>query len=380
MKTTDLTISSFILSLTLLASCSGGKQETVADPGGAPATEETVTITPEQASLIGIETGNPDLRVISNNIKASGMLDVPPQNLVTINAPLGGFVHETHLLQGTKVKKGEVVVTMRHPDYIQLQQDYLETRSQLEYLESDLKRQEELSHENISAQKTVQLARAEYGKTKARYLGLEAKLRMINLNGDEIAKSGIREAIGITSPITGYVTQVNVNTGLFVAPDQVMFKIVDNEHLHAELQVFEKDIMRVKIGQLIRIHLVNESAEREARVYLIGKEISPERTVRVHGHFDKHDPSLLPGMFFNSEIETGTDKLPSLPETALAGFEGKDYCFEVTGNNQFTMIPVERGICADGHCAVSFPQGAPKGEVVVKGAFTLLGLLKNKPE
>ncbi|MFM8348253.1 MAG: efflux RND transporter periplasmic adaptor subunit, partial [Bacteroidota bacterium] len=193
-------------------------------------------------------------------------------------------------------------------------------------------------------------------------------------------KNGIRETIGITSPITGYVTQVNVNTGLSVTPEQVMFRIVDNEHLHAELQVFEKDIMRVKNGQLIRIHLVNESGERQARVYLIGKEISPERTVRVHGHFDKHDPSLLPGMFFNSEIETGDEKVQSLPETAFAGFEGKDYCFEVTGKNQFNMIPAERGICADGHCAVRFPNGAPNGEVVVKGAFTLMGLLKNRAE
>lgn len=380
MKKTDMRIIPFYLSFFLLAACSGGKETTETATAEAPATEERITITAEQAGLIGIQTGNPDMRVISNNIKASGMLDVPPQNMVTINAPYGGFVHETHLLQGTRVKKGEVVVTMRHPDYIQLQQDYLETRSQLEYMEADLKRQEELARENISAQKTVQLARAEYGKTKARYLGLEAKLRMINLSGEEVATIGIRETIGIRTPFSGYVTQVNVNTGLYVAPDQVMFKIVDNEHLHAELQVFEKDIMQVKLGQLIRLHLVNESDERRARVYLIGKEISPERTVRVHGHFEKHDPSLLPGMFFNAEIEIGDEKVLSLPETAFAGFDGKDYCFEATGDNQFSIIAADRGICAGGHCAVSFPNGTPKGAVVVKGAFTLMGLLKNKAE
>ncbi|MFM9075450.1 MAG: efflux RND transporter periplasmic adaptor subunit, partial [Bacteroidota bacterium] len=200
MKTTDMRILPFYLALLFLAACSGGKEAAETAPAEAPATEELIAISDEQAGLIGIETGRPDMRVISNNIKASGMLDVPPQNMVTINAPLGGFVHETHLLQGTRVKKGEVVVTMRHPDYIQLQQDYLENRSQLEYMEADLKRQEELSRENISAQKTVQLARAEYGKTKARYLGLEAKLRMIDLSGEDVAKNGIRETIGITSP------------------------------------------------------------------------------------------------------------------------------------------------------------------------------------
>lgn len=380
MKTTDINFLFSLLILTLLGACSGGKQEPVAESTDTTPVEETITVTDEQAGLIGIETGNPDMRVISNNIKASGMLDVPPQNLVTIAAPMGGFVSETHLLQGTAVKSGEVVVTLRHNDYIQLQQDYLETRSQLEFLEADLKRQEELARENITAQKTVQLARSEFGKAKARFLGLEAKLRMINLNGDDLSRNGIRETIQIKSPISGYVTQVNVNTGMYVAPEQVMFRIVDNHHLHAELQVFEKDILNVKLGQQIRVHLVNESRERRATVYLIGKEISPERTVRVHGHFENHDPSLLPGMFFNSEIETGTDKVLSLPETAFAGFEGKDYCFEVTGKNTFAMVPVVRGVCSEGHCAATFSQGTPKGQIVVKGAFTLMGLLKNKPE
>ena len=370
----------FIFSISLL-SCGSNEQAT--ETGAlevADATSESITLNDEQAKIIQISTTTPEQRIMSDQVKATGMLDVPPQNLVTISAPLGGFVSETNLLQGTRVKKGETIVKLRHPDYIKLQQDYLENKSQLTLAEQEWKRQEELSKENINAQKTLQTARAEYDKAKARYQALSASIRLMHLDAATIEKGGIQEEISIPSPISGYVTQVNVNLGMYAAPDLVMFKIVDTEHLHAEIQVFEKDILKIKPGQQIRFRLANETKERTAKVYLVGKEISEERTVRIHGHIDRHDPSLLPGMFLSAVIETGNNKSNSLPESCFINFEGADYVFIETGKQTYQMTGISKGTCDSGYCTFAFNGAVPEGAVVMEGGNTLLSLLKNKAE
>lgn len=376
---TNQSIVILIFSIVLLG-C--GIKEPSAETATAEVTTapESVALSDEQAKIIHITTTMPEERIMSDMVKATGMLDVPPQNLVTISAPLGGFVSETNLLQGTHVKKGETIVKLRHPDYIKLQQDYLENKSQLTLAEQEWKRQEDLAKENINAQKTLQTARTEYEKTKARHQALTASLRLLYLDGAVIEKSGIQDEISIPSPISGYVTQVNVNLGMYAAPEQVMFKIVDTEHLHAEIQVFEKDILKVKPGQQIRFRLATESRERTAKVYLVGKEISEERTVRIHGHIDRHDPSLLPGMFLSAVIETGNAKSASLPESCFINFEGADYVFTETGKQTYQMIAISKGNCDSGFCTFAFNGPAPDGSVVMEGANTLLSLLKNREE
>ena len=284
---TALLISSIFISI--LFSCSKGKQEKLIDSGikiESASQDESVSISEEQFKSLEITLGYATMRSMNGLIKANGMLDVPPQNMVTVSAPLGGFVKSTDLLQGMKVKKGQPIVVLEHPDYIQLQEDYLSGKNQLEFLELEYKRQEELSKENINAAKTVQQAKSNYFGTKAKVQGLKAKLKLININPADLEAGEIQNTISIPSPISGYVTEVNVNIGKHVNPTDVMFKIIDTEHLHAEAQVFEKDIPQLKIGQLVRIYLSNENKERLAKIYLIGKEITPERTVRVHCHLE----------------------------------------------------------------------------------------------
>lgn len=373
-------ISSIIISV-ILFSCGNPETPKSGESAEPVATDAaTVTLNDEQAQIISIKTTKPEMRIISDIVKATGMMDVPPQNLVTVAAPLGGFVSETKLLQGAKVKKGEVIVKLRHPEYIRIQQDWLETASQLIMAEQEWKRQETLAKENINAQKTLQAARNDYEKTKARHQALTATLKLIGIESAKIQKEGIIEEIAILAPISGYVAQVNINVGVYAGPDQTMLKIIDTDHLHAELQVFEKDILKVKTGQKIRFSLSGDSKERTAKVYLVGKEISEDRTVRVHGHLDRPDPMLLPGMFLSAVIETGTNEAGALPESCFIGFEGGDYVFVETSKQTYRMTGISKGSCDSGFCTFAFNGTAPEGMVVSEGGNTLLGLLKNKAE
>jgi len=374
-------IFTFCISALPLASCNNTQPAEAPDVAVQPTNE--VMLNEQQATTAAIQLGTPQWREVSRTIRVSGKLDVPPQNLVSISAPLGGFVKSTDLLQGMKVKKGQTLLVMEDPQYIQLQENYLDTKSQFRFLEQEYKRQEQLAQENVTAAKTFQQTTANYHSTKAKLEALTARLKLIHLSPASIEGGSIQATVSIPSPIDGFVTKVNINRGSYVNPTDVMVEIVDTEHLHAEAEVFEKDIMHIKVGQRVLLRLANEAADREATVYLIGKEISPERTVRVHCHLVKEDPALLPGMYFSAMVETERQRLLSLPEEAFTTFEGKDYIFVAQPGRQrsYYMTAVTKGVCENGFCEVTLPKDVEQtAQVVTQGAFDLLGFLKNTEE
>jgi len=370
---------SFILSIILLAACNGNQR----DNNEAPeVSSNIVKLSPTQYKAVNITTNVVETRPIGTTLQVNGILDVPPQNLITIAAPMGGFVKATKLLQGMKVRKGEVIVTLENQDYIQLQQEYLDNKSKLEFLEAEYNRQEELAKENINAQKALQQAKSQYQSTRASVKALEAKLGMININASALSEGNISSTVQLHAPITGYVTVVNVNIGQFVNATNEMFKIVNIEHIHAELQVYEKDISRITVGQKVAFQLSHEKEQRTATVYLIGKEISPERTVRIHCHLDKEDEHLLPGMYITATIETATHQAEVVSTSSVVNFEGKDYVFAATNNpEEFELISVTTGLTDAGYSEITLPAGFNKQrQIVVSGAFELLGIIKNTEE
>ncbi len=369
----------FSLGSLLLMACGNKKQEPALVTDSLSA--NTITLTASQYKASAIALGKIERKSVAKRITVNGKLDVPPQNLVIISAPMGGFVKSTDLLQGMKVKKGDVLAVLENQDYIQLQQDYLDNTSKLDFLQAEYNRQQELAKENVNAQKALQQSKSQYESMKAMVSGLEAKLEMIHLSPQSFKNGKIKSTIQLRAPINGYITAVNVSIGQFVTPTEVMFKIVNLDHMHAELQVYEKDINKIAVGQKVIFQLANDTATYKASVHLVGKEISPERTVRIHCHLEKDDKTLLPGMFVTATIETASEEADVVPTTSISNFEGKDYIFVSSGDNQFKAIRVDAGISfgefTEVHLLDKIAAGTP---VVTHGAFQLMGLLKNKQE
>lgn len=385
MTTSKYIIAFLAASIMLLYSC-GSRQEEAKQEEHHEEKSNTVELTDAQYKVAAIETGNIESRTLSGTIQANGLLDVPPQSKVTVSAPMGGFVKETELLQGSYVKKGQVIAVMQNTDYIQLQQEYIENSSQLEFLKTEYERQQQLSKENVNSQKSLQQAKANYTVTKAKTDGLKAKLQLLNINVSSLENGTMQNSINLYSPIDGYVTKVKVNIGVFVNPADVMFEIVNTEHLHAELTVFEKDVPRLRIGQKVLFTLANETNHRSATVYLIGREINPDRTVQIHCHLDKEDKELLPGMYLKAIVETDNANVPALPDEAIVSYEGKKYIFTVadeqhSGTHHFNMVEVQTGATELGYSEVILPETVTvKVKIVTKGAYNLLAKMKNSEE
>jgi cobalt-zinc-cadmium efflux system membrane fusion protein len=367
----------------LLSSC-GVPTESQQEVKTAGSAVNEVTLSEAQFRIAGIQYGKIEMRTISGVIQASGKLDVPPQSKVSISAPMGGVVKETELLQGMRINKGEAVAVMQNSDYIQLQQDYLETAGQIEFLRAEYERQEILAKENVNAKKTLQKAKADYISTKAKLDGLRAKLHLINIDVPALESGQIQNSVTLYAPITGYVTKVNVNIGSFVNANEVLVEIVNTEHLHAELTVFEKDVPNLKSGQKVLFTLANESQYRLATVYLIGKEIAPDRTIQVHCHLDKEDKNLIPGMYLKAVVETDSAHVTALPDAAIVQSEGKKFIFvdagkhQKTGESAFRMVEIATGESELGYTEVVLPPDVnPSLRVVIKGAYSLLSQVKN---
>ncbi|SER00898.1 efflux RND transporter periplasmic adaptor subunit [Pedobacter rhizosphaerae] len=376
-----------LISTVSLTACTEPKKEKEPEQEEAHAESDLVTLTPEQQQVIGITLGYIAQKELSGTTKVNGMLDLPPQSLVSVSTPLEGIVKSTDMLQGMRVKKGALVAVMQNPEFIQMQQDYLDYKSQLQYLKQELDRQEELAKENVNSKKALQKARSEYQSVSARLLGQRTKLSLLNINFKALEAGQILKTFNLYAPIGGYVTQVNTNIGAFASTTDLLFKIADTEHLHAELTVFEKDVPKLKIGQKVRFTLANEEKERLATVYLIGREISKERTVQIHCHLDQEDTQLLPGMYLKAYVESGMNRVDALPDEAIVEFEGKKYVFVAEKNperkvaeHQYKMTEVKTGIAENGYTQISFLRPEQDHQVVIKGTYDLLSKVKNEEE
>lgn len=366
----------FIILSLFIVSCSQPKKQEAAvqkDNGN------TVVLTDQQYKNAGLEIGHAEKKTITNIIKVTGKIDVPPQNMVSVSFPLGGYLKSTKLLPGMHVSKGEVIAIMEDPQYIQLQQDYLTAKARQDYLEKEYLRQKDLNKTKATSDKVYQQAEADYRSNKILISSLQQKLLLIGINPSRLDENNISRTVNVFSPIDGFVSQVYVNIGKYVTPSDVLFELVNPTDIHLALTIFEKDLDKLYIGQKLAAYSnANPDKKYPCEIILIGKDVSAERSVQVHCHFEQYDHTLVPGMYMNAEIETKSDDAIALPEDAIVNYENKHYIFVPAGDKRFEMKEVNTGATENGYVAVT-ANGIDlnNANVVKKNAYTLLMKLKN---
>lgn len=381
---------SIVVLLALIVISCGAKTEEVSEAHHEE--ESSVELTQAQYEQAKIELGTIKKRNIGSELRVNGVIDVPPQSNISINMPYGGFVKFTDMLPGTSVKKGQLLAVIENPDFIQFQQDYLEGLANQEYLKAEFERQQELYNEKVASGKAFQQAKSAYLANEARIKTMEARLRLIGFNPSKISSGSISVSVNIYSPVTGYVREVFTNIGKYIDPKDVIMNITNSEDLHVELTVYENDIPRIREGQRIRFSLANSSDQwREAEVFLIGSGVREDRSVTVHGHLKEIYDDLLPGMYVMAKVETNTNEVWAVPESALVRFGGKHYIFGYVNEHEenggkvhaFEMVEVTTGYSEDGYSQISLVDSSielSSIKLVSVGAFTLLAKAKNTEE
>lgn len=352
-------------------------------PAKEPAT--SVTISSQQATQAGIVWDTLRLRNIGVAVAANGTLETPPSDNISITAVMGGIVKKTDLLAGMSVRKGDVLAVLEHPDYIRLQQSYLEARNQLTYAEKELRRQEELVAANATAAQKQEAAENAYNTARIQVRSLSSQLEMLGLDMTAINRGEIQAQLIVRAPISGNVTEVGINTGKFIAANEMLCKIVSQEHLHVVLKVFERDVMKVRVGQPVTVRVMGADKTYNAKIILINRAFdNATKSVEVQAHFDRDDASLKPGLFTEAQIHTNDVPSESLPDDALINEEGKWYAFvlkEQTADKlTFEKILVEKNASENGFSAITVPLQW-KGKVFVQsGVYYLTSIIGKESE
>ena len=337
----------------------------------------TLTVSREQFQAGEMMLGQIERKPFPEVIIATGIIDVPPQNKAVVGAFMGGYISRTPLLVGDDVRKGQVLLSLENPEFVTLQQNYLEAKQQLSFLEADYERQKQLVAENISSQKNYLKAESDYKGKLALYNGLRQKLSMLNISIEEVEAGNITSVSNIYAPISGSVTKMNVTKGMYVSPSDEIMEVTDNDHIHLELQVFEKDIMKLEKGQLIEFKIPEASEETfEAEVYLIGTHIEENRTVKVHAHL-KQERRFLTGMFVQARIIASEVLKMALPNEALVEIDDTAFALQLvsedTENYVFEKVRVESGQSYEGFKAIEGSDTEDNNaKFLVRGAFSLL--------
>ncbi|KGO88061.1 RND transporter [Flavobacterium rivuli WB 3.3-2 = DSM 21788] len=366
-------------------------EEPATEKPHAEAPVKEVELNEAQYNAAGVALGTFTMKNLSDVVNANGYTKLPPQNQADISVHLGGVVQTIKVIEGEFVKKGEVLATIESPEFAKLQEAYLTSKSNLEFLSLEYERQKKLSEEDVNSKKVFQRAKSDYDIEKARYSSLQKQLAILNL-GSGINASSI---MPVVAPISGYVTEVNIKIGTNAEVGKPLFGIVDNSKLHVDLLVYEKDLHKVKAGQNIRFVLTNQdNIEITGKVFNVSKAFENEtKSVAVHADISNSNQTLIPGMYVNALIDVGTQNVASLPADAVVRADGREFIFvleegheEETGHKEegktfhFQRIEVKTGTAQLGYVQVSVLQPIDKNaQIVLKGAYYIQShLIKNE--
>ncbi|MEY2811026.1 MAG: hypothetical protein RI991_21, partial [Bacteroidota bacterium] len=286
---------------TIVYACSSKKVDVPAEGEQMPIDE--VQLNDAQLKTLSLQLGSTSIEKMSSAIQLQGKIDLPPQNIVSVNFPLGGYLRNTKLIPGMQVRKGDVIALMEDQSIVQLQQDYLSAKAKQELVKQELERQQTLINSNAGTSKAYQLAEAEMKMQSVLVKSLSEKLKLIGIDPSALNENNISGQLAIRSTINGYVSKVHVNIGKYVQPTETMFELIDPDDIHAALTVFEKDLPYIKIGNTVKIHFMGDNEKKyPAQVILVNKGIDDDRTATAHCHFSVHPTQLYPGMLIQAEV------------------------------------------------------------------------------
>lgn len=348
--------------------------------------ETSVHLSDLKVQSIGLQMAPLQKRALSGIVTANGQLEVPPQYEAMVTSILGGNIQSIQISEGDKVRKGQVLASIAHPELARLQTDYIKAYNEMNFLKKDFEREQKLYEAKVTSGKQFQRTDADYKAAQALVNGYESQLRQLNISPAKIRQGKIAERISIVSPINGYVEKVFVKLGQYVEAQTPIFSILDNSKLHADLMVYEKDINQVKKGQKVRIRLTSMPDEEfTAVIETVGKQFEETpKAVHIHAEIDEKKPFMLPKMYLTGQILTDATEVWALPEEAIIEDGGKNYLFVATSEEkegekewEFEKVAIEIGNTSDGWTEVKLLEPLPENAQIVQNkAYYLIAEMK----
>ena len=342
----------------------------------------TVVLTAQQFNALGMKLDTLSKRNFSSVVVANGQLEVLPQNEASVTAIIGANITSIDVFEGKKVNKGQILAYLSHPDLLNLQTRYLNAWNQLQYTDKEYQRQKRLFEEQVGSGRDFQKIQSDFLSLTGEVKNLEAQLKLLKLNPEKIKQGNIVEQVPVISPINGFIEKVNVKTGQYAEPQMQMFEVINNDHIHADLMVFEKDVYKVKEGQNVAFSIESLPGEMlSAKIFAVGKSFEQNpKAVHVHAEIENKKGLLISGMYITGRISTGEDYAYALPEGAIVDADGKQVIFiseQDKDSWKFEPVEIVTGQQEDAIVEIKLLSPLKKGTLVaMNNAYYLLSEMK----
>lgn len=292
------------ISCLIFFACNNKSADTknISDEVATDTVEETVTVVePDSAETDAITAATGQVP----NTSFNGMIMIPPQYHATVTLIMGGTIHSTTLLPGEYVNKGAVLATIENPDFINLQQTFLDAVAQTEYLKQEYERQQTLSLQEAASQKRFQQSKADYLSMKSKLEASKAQLQILGVDPMLLQTNGIETYLTVKAPISGFISSMDVNLGKYLNAGDALCNIINKGETMLNLTAYEKDLPNLKVGSRLKFHVNGMGKEVfYATIVSVGQEVNKTtRAIEVYARISKSDARFRPGMYVAAKIE-----------------------------------------------------------------------------
>lgn len=411
------TITFTLSTLMALAAC-GDKSKTGKKQEDGHAHEHAVNesgnkaiLTEAQIKTVGITFGHIEHKQLTDALRSNGYLRVPNNNKANATSMFGGLVRKINVEEGDFVKAGQVIATIENPDFINLQEEYLALENKITFAEQEQIRQKELNEGGAGALKNWQSVQSEVRSYRGRRAALRRQIEMMGIDPNKLRPDGLRSSLVVTSPVSGTVSRILAKIGSYVDVSSPVAEIVDNSQLHLDIHVFEKDLPKLAVGQIIHFTLTNNPVtEYDAKVYSIGSSFEDDsKTISVHCKVVGNKKGLIDGMNVTALVSLDNAVMPAVPNDAIVELDGKPYIFIVKGTSStagkhdhgkdghdhahehdeaggrpaqgtyaFERVEVVTGVSELGYTSITLVNDISKdAKIVTKGAFFINAKMTN---
>lgn len=345
---------------------------------------QNIPLSEKQVKAVDLKMGEAQEREMDAMLHVNGSLVLRAQDMGNVSSLMGGIVKNVYVKEGQMVSRGQVVATIENTDVVTLQREYYTAYKESEMARLELDRQKTLASAGAGIKKTLQMSEKNYKVAQANLLGTGRQLQQMGISTKEVAKGKFTTVFPLRAPISGTVSDMQASLGSYADMQTPLMKIRNNHAVECDLNVFEKDIAKVKVGDQVLVSLTNQPGVNvSGRVYGMNQYLNKgTKSVAVHVKLDaKRGAKLFEGMYVSGQIATGRQLCITLPDKAIVSADGKQYVFALNqqhskgGTYSFSRHEVTTGVSNNGYTEVALCKHLKKGQkIVTDNAFYLASL------
>lgn len=272
---------------------------------------DNIPLTAKQVNAVNLKMGEVEPRELDATIKVNGALVLRAQNMGEVASLMGGIVKNIYVKDGQQVGKGQVVATVENTEVVSLQREYFSASKESQMAKLELDRQKTLALNGGGVKKNLQQAEKQYQVAQANLVGIARQLAQMGISPAAVAKGKFTTVFPLHAPISGTISQITASVGSYADMQTPLMKIRNNGAVECDLNVFEKDINKIKVGNKVLLALTNQPGINvSGHVYGMNQYFNDgTKSVAVHVKLDAtRGAKLFDGMYVSGQIQTGSSK------------------------------------------------------------------------